>query len=184
MNDNIEIRPLSEDDHAAVCDLYCKSVKCNPHGFIQDIGFHGCLISRTREWREKAGDLLVGHVDGALVSLGALAPHAEGAVELCKLHVDPLWQGHGFGRRMAERLISTARMRGFPEMVLHVTVTQTAAINLYRSLGFAPVRQALFRTQVFGEPVSFDTLHMRLPLGAGSGRFSGKTRNPDQVSAS
>jgi ribosomal protein S18 acetylase RimI-like enzyme len=180
----IEIRPLSADDHTAVCDLYCKSVKCNPNGFIQDIGFHGCLISRTREWREKGGDLLVGHVDDALVSLGALAPHSGSAVELCKLHVDPLWQGHGFGRQMTERLISAARMRGFSDVILHVTVTQKAAVNLYHSLGFEPVKQDLFQTQVFGKPVSFDTLHMRLSLGTARAQFSGETRNREQISAS
>lgn len=184
MNRKIEIHPLCDDDHAPVCELYCKSVKCNLSGFIQDIDFHGCLVSRTRKWREKGGDLLVGHIDDAVVSLGALAPHSEAVVELCKLHVDPLWQGHGFGRQMTERLISLARMRGFSETVLHVTVTQNAAINLYRSLGFEPVKQVMFQTSVFGKPVAFDTLHMRLALVADGAAFSGMTCNPAEISAS
>jgi hypothetical protein len=67
----------------------------------------------------------------------------------------------GPGRR---RLIELARKRGFSEVKLHVTTTQQAAINLYRSIGFQPVKREVFETEVFGKAASFDTLHMHSSL--------------------
>jgi ribosomal protein S18 acetylase RimI-like enzyme len=97
--------------------------------------------------------------------MGALAPEDnERSIELCKLHVDEAWQGRGLGRMMAERLLELARTSGFAEVKLHVTVTQKAAIGLYRSLGFRPVKKNVFETTVFGETASFDTLYMALPI--------------------
>jgi ribosomal protein S18 acetylase RimI-like enzyme len=96
--------------------------------------------------------------------MGGLAPHEDGSIELCKLHVDAAWQGHGLGRLLTERLIATARARGFAEIKLHVTTTQTAALGLYRSIGFRPVKQATFKATVAGAPVAFDTLYMHLPI--------------------
>lgn len=158
------IRPAIEQDFVPLCALYCQSVKCNPHGFIQDLNFHGCLIAKTREWRKAGGDMLVARDGEAVIAMGGLAPAGEGSLELCKLHVDAAWQGRGLGRLLTERLIALAAARGFADVKLHVTVTQEPAIRLYRSIGFRPVRKEVFRTTVFGEPAAFETLHMHLPI--------------------
>jgi len=178
MNGKINIRPIEEGDFEAARALYQKSVRANPCGFIQDLDYHGCLTSRMAEWRMKGGDVLTSHIDSDLVALGALAPQPEHQVELCKLHVDPAWQRRGLGRLMAEQLIALARIRAFSEVILHVTVTQTAAIRLYSSLGFEPVRKEIYRTRVFDEAVSFDTLHMRLPLVPEAAGRSGDATSP------
>lgn len=161
---DIVIRSANEDDFESLCALYCKSVRCNPDGFIQDLNYHGCLIAKARLWRAAGGEMLVGYTDDKLIALGGLSPETETRVELCKLHVDPELQGRGIGRLMTERLIGVARSRGFAEIVLHVTATQKAAINLYNSIGFRPVDRKVFRTSVYDEPVSFDTLYMHLPI--------------------
>jgi ribosomal protein S18 acetylase RimI-like enzyme len=67
---------------------------------------------------------------------------------------------------MTEHLIALARHRGFMEVVLHVTTTQKAAVNLYHSIGFQPVKQEVFETTILDERVAYDTLHMRLPVQA------------------
>jgi len=175
MNKKTKIRSIEDADFQAARSLYQKSVRANPCGFIQDLDYHGCLISRMGEWRTKGGDVLAGHIGSDLVALGGLAPQTEHQVELCKLHVDPAWQGRGLGRLMTEQLIARARSGAFSEVVLHVTVTQGPAIHLYSSLGFEPVRQELYRTRVFGEAVTFDTLHMRLPLEQKPGRRGNET---------
>jgi GNAT superfamily N-acetyltransferase len=137
MKGGILIRSAGEGDFPPLCALYCKSVRCNPDGFIQDLDFHGCLIAKTRAWREAGGDMLVGIAGERVVALGGLAPHGQTQVELCKLHVDETMQGRGLGRLMTEHLIALARHRGFMEVVLHVTTTQKAAVNLYHSIGFS-----------------------------------------------
>jgi ribosomal protein S18 acetylase RimI-like enzyme len=158
------IRSAAAEDFDPLCDLYCRSIKCNPNGFVQDLAFHGCLIQRTKEWREAGGDMLVACVNGKLAGLGGLAPQDGLRAELCKLHVDPECQGRGIGRLLATELISLAAKAGFPEVVLHVTATQTAAITLYRCLGFRETGREEFKAGVFGVPVSFDTIYMSLAV--------------------
>jgi ribosomal protein S18 acetylase RimI-like enzyme len=164
MTGPIIIRPATDDDTKPLCALYCDSVRCNRDGFIQDLSFHGCLITKTLLWREKGGDMLVAYDGGELVGMGALAPDDDGRVELCKLHVNASCQGRGIGRRVVQSLIALAAERGFPEMKLHVTKTQGPAIRLYQSLGFRFTGEELFATTVFDERVEFPTIHMRLPL--------------------
>jgi ribosomal protein S18 acetylase RimI-like enzyme len=166
MTGPIGIRAATDDDTKALCALYCDSVRCNQGGFIQDLSFHGCLITKTLLWREKGGDMLVACDGPALIGMGALAPDDDGRAELCKLHVDARCQGRGIGRMMVLALIALAAERGFPEMKLHVTKTQGPAIRLYRSMGFHFTGEELFATTVFGEPVQFPTVHMRLALRA------------------
>ena len=164
MTGDIIIRGAAECDFEGLCALYCKSVRCNPQGFIQDLNFHGCLNAKTRMWRAAGGDMFVGYSSDALIALGGLAPESETRVELCKLHVDPQYQGRGIGRMLTEHMISVAKSRGFSEVVLHVTATQEPAIRLYNSLGFRPQKRKIFSTPVFDRTVSFDTLYMHLPL--------------------
>jgi ribosomal protein S18 acetylase RimI-like enzyme len=164
MTGDIVIRSAEDADFAPLCALYCESVRCNPAGFIQDLNYHGCLIAKTRAWREAGGDMLVGVYDGRVVALGGLAPHSDTHVELCKLHVNEAMQGRGLGRSMTEHLIDLAHQHRFSEIILHVTTTQKAAIRLYHSIGFQPVKQEVFETTIFDEHVAYDTLHMRLPI--------------------
>jgi ribosomal protein S18 acetylase RimI-like enzyme len=168
MNGDIVIRCAEETDFPPLCALYCKSLRCNPGGFIQDLNYHGCLIAKTRAWREAGGDMLVAYQADRLVALGGLAPETNERVELCKLHVDEAAQGRGLGRLMTERLLALAAERGFSEVVLHVTTTQQPAIRLYHSIGFAPVRQAVFETTIADQHVAFDTLYMRMQIATGA----------------
>jgi ribosomal protein S18 acetylase RimI-like enzyme len=164
MMSGVTIRPASDEDFAPLCALYCQSVRCNPNGFIQDLNYHGCLIAKTRAWRQHGGDMLVARENDAVIAMGGLAPEGGRGVELCKLHVDAAWQGRGLGRLLTQQLIELAGVRGFTELKLHVTTTQQPAINLYLSIGFQPVDKAVFQTTVFGRPAAFDTLHMSLPI--------------------
>jgi GNAT superfamily N-acetyltransferase len=54
------------------------------------------------------------------------------------LHIDllPRAQGHGFGRRMLERVMDNLRRRGSPGAHLGVSTLNPRAIEFYRHLGF------------------------------------------------
>ena len=164
MTGDIIIRPATLEDFDVVRDLYHRSVKLNQKGFIQDLTFHGCVIQKMQHWREAGGDLLVAITDGGIAGFGGLAPQERGRAELCKLHVDSRWQRRGIGRLLATGLIRHAWKAGFSEIELHVTTTQTAAIALYRILGFRETGRNLFTASVFGELVSFDTIYMSFAI--------------------
>lgn len=164
MRAGVTIRSADQGDFEPLYALYRDSIKCNSRGFIQDLSFHGCLISKISTWQRAGGDFLVAYGGDKLVGLGGLAPRNPYTAELCKLHVDSEWQRRGIGRLMANELVECARRVNFSEVELHVTATQTAAIALYGSLGFQEMHRKLFATTVFGAPASFDTIYMRLAL--------------------
>jgi ribosomal protein S18 acetylase RimI-like enzyme len=164
VSSSVKLRSAGPSDFEPLYELYRNSVKCNPRGFIQDLAFHGCLIEKMLGWRRAGGDLLVATDGDKVVGLGGLAPQNARSAELCKLHVDPRWQGRGIGRRIAIELIECARGVGFSEVELHVTATQSAAIALYRSLGFREMDRKFFTTTVLGATASFDTIYMAFAL--------------------
>ncbi|XP_070815781.1 N-acetyltransferase family 8 member 3-like [Chaetodon trifascialis] len=59
--------------------------------------------------------------------------------ELFRMIVSPLSRRMGLGARLAHTAIDFCKERGFSEVVLRTTSTQTAAVALYKKLGFRQV---------------------------------------------
>ena len=99
-----------------------------------------------RELRQLPGDygppngqLLIAELDAHVV--GVVASHRIGAdaCEMKRMFVETSAHGHGVGRALAVELIGRAREHGYRQMFLDTSRGQTAAIGLYRSLGFVEV---------------------------------------------
>jgi GNAT superfamily N-acetyltransferase len=78
--------------------------------------------------------------------------------------VDPRAAGQGFGRRLGEAVLARARERGFRAMQFNAVVaTNTAAVRLWRSLGFEVVGTV---PEAFQHPtqglVDIHVMHRRL----------------------
>jgi ribosomal protein S18 acetylase RimI-like enzyme len=61
--------------------------------------------------------------------------------EVAELHVEPAWHGRGLGRQILETLLSRATGAS---VVLSTHDRESAARNLYRSVGFADLLQAFY----------------------------------------
>lgn len=107
------------------------------------------------EMREKYPDLFyVAEVDGKIVGYVMCREEAAG-LDLPRLRarrrghiisiaVLPEYRRRGIGRALLAKALESMRMRNLEECILEVRVSNTAAINLYRKLGFETVSQIPF----------------------------------------
>jgi len=58
---------------------------------------------------------------------------------ITQLCVEPKKQGRGLGGRLIGQVVGVLRQKGFQGATLSVTVANTRAVELYRSLGFVPL---------------------------------------------
>lgn len=63
--------------------------------------------------------------------------------------VDPAWRQHGLGRRLLERLLSTARRRGCHKLWCDTNIENVASQKLLCQLGFQP--QCTLRNHWYGQ---------------------------------
>ena len=123
--------------------------------------FHGDIYDRAQKYFADSGEMLgVFAVDGTLLGFGGLKNKGDERVELCNLHLHPGYHGQGLGQRLAVTLMDDAEKLGYGIMELHVTVTQTAAIGLYKKLGFRETKRQVYDV----EGASYDTLFMEIAL--------------------
>lgn len=74
--------------------------------------------------------------DGLVVGTCGLYPVEEGVVELRKMYLAPSLRGRGWGRRLLEHALDTARADGCTRVELETASVLTEAIALYKKYGF------------------------------------------------
>lgn len=95
--------------------------------------------------------------DGRVIGLYKLIPNHVGRgshVSNASFMVDPAAQGRGVGRALGEHCLTEARRQGYAAMQFNFVVsTNTAAVNLWKQLGFAIVGTLpkAFRHAVLGD---------------------------------
>jgi GNAT superfamily N-acetyltransferase len=82
------------------------------------------------------GHILFALLDGEPVGTVALLKRGERVYELAKMAVSPKAQGMGIGRNLIAAAIERARSTGARTIYLETNDRLTAAVNLYRSVGF------------------------------------------------
>lgn len=104
-------------------------------------GFEAELAGLPGSYAPPGGALFLAQAGGPqpLGCVGLRALQRTGACEIKRLYVRPESRGTGAGRMLATHAIEWAEARGYTEALLDTLPEMSAAIALYRSLGFADV---------------------------------------------
>ena len=103
-------------------------------------GFEEELAGLPGAYAPPRGELLLAKgPDGAALGCIALRPLSGQACEIKRLYVRPDARGRDLGTALVGAITSTAQALGYGEIKLDTLPSMTAAIRLYRSLGFEPI---------------------------------------------
>jgi putative acetyltransferase len=134
----LEIIEASGQEVAAVQDLwrdYWDSL-----GLPQDFQrFSGELQTLPGVYAPPMGRLLLALVQGNAAGTAALRPLSGRSCEAKRLYVRPQYRGKGVGRALLCRLLEEARSAGYREVYGDTLKSMTAALEMYRQIGFSEV---------------------------------------------
>ena len=109
--------------------------------FTMETEDYHVLLDPRSHILDKGGAILIAEYHGQVVGTCALIPmdHPEYRFELAKMCIAPEVQGLGFGHAIGLATLQLAREQGAKSVYLESNKRLTAALSLYRKLGFRDV---------------------------------------------
>jgi ribosomal protein S18 acetylase RimI-like enzyme len=101
--------------------------------------FESEIAGLPGQYAPPRGALLLARGGAQVAGVVALRPLEAGLCEMKRLYVVPDFQGRGIGRVLATAIIDAGRCAGYRAMRLDTVSRMTAAVGLYRALGFAEI---------------------------------------------
>jgi len=140
--DGVRIRPFRPgEDDAAWLALNARAFADHPEQGAMTPADLGRRLSEP--WFDPDGFFLA-ELDGRMVGFHWTKVHDNGIGEVYVLGTDPAAQGRGLGRLLTLTGLHHLRRRGLDCVLLYVESDNTAAVAVYRRLGFAFVATDAF----------------------------------------
>jgi len=166
----MEIRFLTAEDAAEWSRLRLEALERDPAAFSSSIEEHQALPIEEVRKRLSANphSFVVGAFEeGRLFGMAGFhretGPKTRHKGRVWGVYVTPSKRGKGLSRRMMDALLKrAAEIAGLEQILLSVTKTQTAALALYRSLGFVSFGTEPRALNIGGEFIDEHYLVLRL----------------------
>jgi GNAT superfamily N-acetyltransferase len=118
------------DAYGLVCALFDEQVK--RYGYADPADADPDL------YRPPRGLFLMGYDNGHAICCGGYRSHSADTVEIKKMYTLPEHRGRGYGLAIINELERRAAQVGVQHTILETGVRNTAALALYRSVGYQP----------------------------------------------
>ena len=134
----LQIAPAAHHDLDEIRALF-REYSCLVTEALNFQGFDRELAALPGDYASPWGALLLARDGEAVAGCVALRRLDPASGEMKRMYVRDAWRGSGLGRRLALAVVGEARSRGYRRLLLDTLPKLTAAIALYRSLGFREV---------------------------------------------
>ena len=148
----MQLREATDADWPAIWPFFAAIVRAGEtYAYPEDL----TADTARALWMEPPpGHVAVAEVDGVVAGSAKCGPNRPGRgshVATASFMVDPAFTGRGVGRALGEYVLDWARGQGYRAMQFNAVVeTNTAAVALWRSLGFTVVGTV---PEAFAHPV-------------------------------
>jgi len=138
MSDPLTIRDATADDWQAIWPFFEATVRAQEtYAYDPDLSSEE---GRALWMSAPPSRTVVAEAEGRVVGSAKMGPNRDGPgahVGTASFMVDPAARGRGVGRALAEHVVEWHREQGFRGIQFNAVVeTNTAAVGLWRSLGF------------------------------------------------
>lgn len=118
------------------------------------------LFDIQTHYIDRDATFIVVETDDQLIGCGALIKEnsSKTVARIVRVSVHADYQGRGLGRTISEKLLATARERGFSKVLVETNQDWTSALRLYKALGFRETHR------VKADAFDFIEVHMALAL--------------------
>lgn len=168
--DDFKISPLSVSQWKQYRDLRLRAIRESPQAFLDTE--QETRAFPEKKWRQRLADAAAGkswqlfaRLHGKLVGMiGAYRSDDDvknQSATIVGIWVAPEARGKGVGRKLMETLMDTLKKRSIKTVHLSVNVEQTAAVVLYKKLGFQIVEE---KEAVMGDGKKHEELMMEKTL--------------------
>lgn len=134
----LEIRLATPADIPAIQELFLE--------YARSVGNDICFQTFQKEvdslpgqYARPNGALIIAVAPDQLAACVALRQLSPTACEMKRLYVRPAFRGQGLGRDLTHHILVHASALGYRTLLLDTLPEMTAAIALYRTLGFLPI---------------------------------------------
>jgi L-amino acid N-acyltransferase YncA len=141
MSEEVTVRDATDDDWPAIWPFFEATVRAQ-ETYAYDPGLSS-RAGRALWMSAPPSRTVVAETDGRVVGSAKMGPNRDGPgahIGTASFMVDPAVRGRGVGRTLAEHVVEWHREEGYRGIQFNAVVeTNTAAVRLWRSLGFEVV---------------------------------------------
>ena len=136
---SITIRPINENDNAAIATIIRSSLKEFGADHPGTVYFDESTDHLSRVFQADGSFYFIAEVKGELLGGAGIYPTEglpEGACELVKMYLAPAARGQGLGKKLMQQCLDTAKANGYSKLYLETMPELVKAIPMYEKFGF------------------------------------------------